>query len=244
MKILLPVFLVLTLICIPALAGANEYEIVPYTGPERGMYEGGGADATLSFWELPLSLQVVYVSGLLGASLIFWKFTPFLLGRIRQKRKNPGRDQILSYITDNPGVTITDIEKNLRIERSTARYHLRVLQLNHKITRLKRGKIILLFKNSSRYKDTEKKIISSLRNDTRRLILLSILQEPGITNQEMSQTFNIAKSTVHWHVNDLYNNGLVDFKNEGKYKKCFINPAIEADVERVISKSGPAISAN
>lgn len=237
-------FLLFILICSPALASANEYEVAPYTGPERGMYEGGGHDITFSFFELPLSLQIIYISGLLGAPLALYKFIPFLLGRIRQKRKNPDRDRILSYITENPGSTITDIEKSQGMERSTVRYHLKVLQFNNKITRLEKGKSVLLFKNSYKYTDTEKKIIFFLRNDTGKSILTSILHEPGITNQDLTQTFNLAKSTVHWHINELHNEGLVDFKNDGKYKGCFINPAIEADLKKAISESEPAISAS
>ncbi|WP_462271959.1 winged helix-turn-helix transcriptional regulator [Methanohalophilus sp.] len=237
-------FLLFILIYSPALTSANEYEVAPYTGPERGMYEGGGHDITFSFFELPLSLQIVYISGLLGAPLALYKFIPLLLGRIRQKCENPHRNRILHYITENPGSTISDIEKTLEMERSTVRFHLKVLQFNNKINRFKKGKLVLLFKNSYKYTDTEKKIIFFLRNDTGKSILISILHEPGITNQNLTQTFELAKSTVHWHVNDLYNDGLVDFKNEGKYKRCFINPAIEADLKNAISESEPAISAN
>jgi predicted transcriptional regulator len=74
--------------------------------------------------------------------------------------------------------------------------------------------------------------------------LHSILRKPGITNKDITEAFHLDKSTVHWHINELHNEELVHCNSDGKYKRCFINPAIEADVERVISKSGPAISAN
>ncbi|NOQ48373.1 MAG: winged helix-turn-helix transcriptional regulator [Methanococcoides sp.] len=237
-------FLIFILVCSPALASASEYEVVPYTGPERGMYEGGGFTGTLSFWELPLSLQVVYISGLLGASLAVYKFLPLILGRIRQKCENPSRDRILHYITANPGSTIADIEKDLRLKRSTVKYHVNVLQLYNKITRFEKGKSVLFFKNSYKYTDTEQKIAFFLRNNTGKSILISILHKPGMTNQDLTKTFNLDKSTVHWHINDMHNEGLVHFKNDGKYKRCFINPAIEADVERIMSESEPGISAS
>jgi predicted transcriptional regulator len=124
------------------------------------------------------------------------------------------------------------------------RYHLKVLQFNNKINRFKKGKLVLLFKNSYKYTDTEKKIIFFLRNDTGKSILISILHEPGITNQNLTQTFELAKSTVHWHINELHNEELVHFNSDGKYKRCFINPAIEADLKNIISKSEPGISAS
>lgn len=229
-------FLLFILVCSPALASASEYEIVPHTGPDRGMYSGGGADTTLSFWELPLSLQVVYISGLLGASLAFYKFLPFLLGIIKSKSKNKNRNKILEFITANPGSSISDIERHLKINRSTIRFHLKILQTFNKIKCVRKGRVVIFFKNSSEYTDTEKRIAFFLRNGTSKSILISILHEPGITNQDIAQTFKLNKSTVHWHINDMHREGLVHFKNDGKHKRCFIKPTIKADMKRVISE--------
>jgi predicted transcriptional regulator len=237
MKNLWAVLVVLILVCMPVLATATEYEIVPYTGPERGMYEGGGADGTLSFWDLPLALKIAHISTLLAASIAIWKILPLILGKITQKYKNSDRERILNYIEANPGSTTTDIEKNLGMKRSTVRHHLRILRLNYKITRSKKGKSVLYFRNSCQYTETEKKIICCLRNDAQKSILLSILQKPGITNQDLTQTFNLAKSTVHWHIDDMHNEGLVDYENDGKYKRYFINPAVEKDLKNIISVS-------
>ncbi|MBP2029606.1 putative transcriptional regulator [Methanohalophilus levihalophilus] len=221
-------------VCSPVLVNASEYEIVPYTGPERGLYEGGGADANLSFFELPLSLQIVYISGLLGISFAFYKFLPLFLGRIKKYNGNQNRNRILCYITMNPGSTITDIEKDMGLNRSSVRYHVRTLQLSNKITHAKKGKFTLLFKKSSKYTDTEKKIAHAMRNSTRKSILLSIIQKPGMTNQEITQTFNLDKSTVHWHISDMHNEGIIDFESDGKYKRYFINPSIRENVENAL----------
>lgn len=236
--------LLLILACTPVLAGASEYESVPHTGPEKGMYESGGHDITGSFFELPLPLQIMYISGLLGVSLAFYKFLPLLFGKIKQNRKNPDRDRILYYITNNPGSTVADIGKDLEMKRSSVKYHLDVLRFNHKITLLKTTKSVLFFKNSYQYTDAEKKIVFCLRNDTRKSILHSILRKPGITNKDITEAFHLDKSTVHWHINELHNEELVHFNSDGKYKRCFINPAIEADLKNIISKSEPGISAS
>lgn len=244
MKKLWSLLLLSMLVCTPALVSASEYEIVPHTGPDRGMYPGGGADAKVSFWELPFKLQFIYISGLLAASVTLYKFLPLLLGRVRQNRKNQNRDDILEFINANPGSTISDIERHLKINRSTIRFHLKILQTYNKIKSFRKGKIVMLFKNSYKYTDTDKKVAFFLRNDTGKSILISILHEPGITNQDLTQTFHLDKSTLHWHINDMHNEGLVDLKNDGKYKRYFINPAIEADLKNIISESKPAISAS
>lgn len=222
------------LVYTPALVSASEYEIVPHTGPDRGMYSGGGADATISFWELPFKLQLIYISGLLATSVTLYKFLPLLLGRVRQNCKNQNRDEILEFIIANPGSTISDIGKQLKLNRGTIKYHLKILQMCDKVKCVRKGKSVLLFKNCYKYTDTEKKIVFFLRNDTGKSILISIFHKPGITNQDLTQMYHLDKSTVHWHINDMYNEGIVDFKNDGKYKRYFINPAIEADLESVM----------
>ncbi|WP_244602153.1 winged helix-turn-helix transcriptional regulator [Methanococcoides methylutens] len=226
------------------MVSASEYEIVPHTGPERGMYPGGGFDRTLSFWELPFKLQLIYISGLLATSVTLYKFLPLLLGRVRQNCKNQNRDEILEFITANPGTTKSEIERQLKLNRGTIRYHLKMLQIYNKVKCVRKGRLVMVFKNSYKHTDSEQKIEFFLRNDTKKCILISILREPGITNWDLTQKFCLDKSTVHWHISDMNNEGLVDIKNDGKYKRCFINPTIKTDMERLISESESGISAS
>lgn len=243
MKFLWTLFLLFTLVCSSTLATASEYEIILDPDPDMDMYKGG-ATTTLTFWEIPLSLQIAYISGLLGASLAVYKFLPLLLGRIRQNCKNQNRNEILEFITANPGSTISDIERQVKLNRGTIKYHLKMLQIYNKVKCVRKGRVVMIFKNSYKHPDAEQKIVFFLRNDTKKCILISILREPGITNQDLTQKFCLDKSTVHWHISDMNNEGLVDIKNDGKYKRCFINPTIEADLETLISESEPAISAS
>ncbi|AKB84123.1 winged helix-turn-helix transcriptional regulator [Methanococcoides methylutens] len=243
MKFLWTLFLLFTLVCSSTLATASEYEIILDPDPDMDMYKGG-ATTTLTFWEIPLSLQIAYISGLLGASLAVYKFLPLLLGRIGQNCKNQKRDEILEFITANHGSTISDIERHLKLNRGTIRYHLKMLQIYNKVKCVRKGRVVMVFKNSYKHTDSEQKIAFFLRNDTGKTILISILYEPGITNQDLTQTFNLDKSTVHWHIKNMHNEGLVDLKNDGKYKRCFINPEIETYLKNAISESEPAISAS
>jgi len=43
-------------------------------------------------------------------------------------------------------------------------------------------------------------IVSYVRNETSRLLLLSILEHPGITNQALAESFNLDKSTIHYYL--------------------------------------------
>jgi predicted transcriptional regulator len=76
-----------------------------------------------------------------------------------------------------------------------------------------------------------------LQNDTRRDILITIFRKPGITNQDLTQAFDLAKSTVHWHINELCNEGFVHFKTDGKYKRYFIKPEIKTYLEKILLAS-------
>lgn len=60
-----------------------------------------------------------------------------------------------------------------------------------------------------------------LQKDTRKTVLDIIINEPGITGQELSSKLGLDKSTIHWHVSELEGDKIIDFKTEGKFKKYY-----------------------
>lgn len=102
-----------------SLAGA-EYVIVYDTDdlPEGAIVNNDGADGTLTFWELPLYFKLISVLCFLSfSSLGILKLLPLLLGKIRLKKGEDNRQRILSYISDNPGCSESDILNDLGMKR-------------------------------------------------------------------------------------------------------------------------------
>jgi predicted transcriptional regulator len=198
------------------------YIVEPYT-PQEELIDTTGADATISFWELPLWIQIAYISGIILASLGLFKVIPIVLGRIKNVLENQNRQGIFKYILNNPGCTIAEISDKQEINRGSVKYHIYRLKSEGKITLTKMEKFLRLFQNSRAFKDNEQKMAAHLKSETNRLILRTIFENPGITNQELTDKFHVDKSTIHWHIQQFRNDNIVVFEQEGKYKRYFIN---------------------
>ena len=231
---LLLLSLFLLFVCTGVQAATGGYTVKPYVYNQdlidKGLIDSSGADATITFWELPLWIQIFYISGILATIFGMFKGIPLVLGRIEYLFGNQNRKTIFEYVSENPGCTIAEASGNLSINRGSVKYHIMKLNAERKITTVKTGKFIRLFQNSGVFDKDEQAIVSYLRNETSRMLLLSIMEHPGITNQDLVENFNLDKSTIHYYLGKFRNSGVILYVTEGKYKKCFVNPALEQDL--------------
>ena len=175
-----------------------------------------------SFWELPDWIKLFYVGAMSAAFIGLLKLTPLVAGKIDDILKNQNRNNILNFIYANPGTTIARVTESQQLERATVRYHLYKLESEGKIVFRKMGKFSRLFRNSRTYSDEEQKVIAHLQNQRSRSILLLVLDEPGITNQELTERLGIEKSAIHWHMEKFIGDGLISYIPDGKFKRYFI----------------------
>lgn len=192
------------------------------------------------FWLLPLWFQVFYISGLLLSLFGNFKIIPFILGRNKDLFGNRNRKNIFEFVSKNPGCTIAEVSKNLGINRGSAKYHIKKLVSKSQITTAKTGKFTRLFRNSGIFNNDEKMIISYLRNETCRNLLLGIMENPGITNRNLAEELSLDKSTVHWYLDKFKNSNIILYVPEGRCKKCFMNPVLEQDLVKLIGSQSPS----
>ena len=215
-------------------AATGGYTVKPHVDNQdlidKGLIDSDGADATITFRELPLWIQVLYISGILVSVFGMFKGIPLVLGRIGGVFGNHNRKTIFEYVSENPGCTMAEASEDLSINRGSVKYHIMKLNAESKITTVKTGKFIRLFQNSGVFDKDEQVIVSYLRNETSRMLLLNIMEHPGITNQDLAENFNLDKSTIHYHLEKFRNSGIILYVTEGKYRKCFVNPALERDL--------------
>ena len=219
--------------------GGSTEDSVP---TQNGPIDTSGADATISFWELPLSIQIAYILGIILASLGLFKLIPIVLGRIKNLLENQNRQGIFKYILNNPGCTIAEISDKQEINRGSVKYHINKLKSQEKISFMKMGKFLRLFQNSGAFKDNEQKMAAHLKNEISRLLLWAILENPGITNQELTDKFHLDKSTIHWYIQQFRKDNIVIFEQEGKYKRYFVNADVEVALLRFIPTNQPFIA--
>jgi predicted transcriptional regulator len=112
------------------------------------------------------------------------------------------------------------------MKSGTVKYHLQMLDGEGKIILRKMGKYSRLFNRSHAYSDLAKTVLSHTRNETSKGILCAILAEPGVTNRELSEKFNLDKSSIHWHIERFIGDNMVGFKRDGRYKKYFLESGV------------------
>lgn len=156
-----------------------------------------GADRTLTFWEFPLSFKIAYILGYLVAFVSFFKLVPIILGQIKGLNKNANKKRIINYVLNEPGSTPSEISRNLEISLGSIRYQIKTLKAEDKLILKREGKFTRAFQNSNAFTKNDEIIISHLKGNTRKQILLNILENPEITNQEISEKLNLDKSTTH-----------------------------------------------
>jgi len=199
-----------------ALSDDGGYVVRPHVEGGVGV-DSTGADATITFWELPLWIQVYYVSGILMAFLGSLKIFPAIISRIKRFIENQNRQSIFKYISDNPCTTTAEMSKNLGINRGTLQYHLMMLKKRNRVIPYKTCGRIHYFLNESIYGEKEKAALAALKNDKHRRIILEILSSGQITHETLAERIGVSAPTINWHIGHLKEQGIIRAGTDGRY---------------------------
>ncbi|WP_245543610.1 winged helix-turn-helix transcriptional regulator [Methanoplanus limicola] len=199
---------------------------------EKGLIDSAGADKNITFWDLPLWIKISFIAGMLAAGLGIIKLIPAILGRIIDPLENGMRQEIFDYISENPGCTITDVSDNLDLNRNSTKYHVLKLKYHKVINMDKYEKSLRLFKYSATFDEHQRTIIYLLKNKTGRTLLMSILENPGITNSELSRKHNMNKSSIHWHISRFQKTGVINYIPEGKLRRYYLTSSFEDIIKK------------
>ncbi|WP_394697991.1 winged helix-turn-helix transcriptional regulator [uncultured Methanolobus sp.] len=187
-----------------------------------GLVNSDGADGTLTFWELPLKLQLIACFCFLSLSSFgFLKILPFLLGKVADNKGEKNKQKILSYVTDNPGCAEYDLLKNLGMKRGTFRYHSGKLELSNMLVLFRQGRFISYFRNTPSVENNGFSLYSYSKNETRKNVFETIIEKPGVTGKELSAKLGVDKSTIHWHINKLKEENAICCEKHGRFKRYY-----------------------
>jgi len=220
---ILPLFFLV--ISCHALAAPGGYIIEPYS-PQPGFTDASGSDGITPFWDLPLWIQICWITSVLVAGFGAIKFGPFIIGKVKTILKNKNRSAMMEYIGSNPGCILADLLKNTKINRGTARYHLYILLIERKVVQKKDGKLSYLFTNSGRPLE-KKQVYGYIMNPLKKKILDLILIQPGISNKEIADRLHLKRNSVHWHLRQLLEAEMVVSRWDGRSMNYIILPDIE-----------------
>jgi predicted transcriptional regulator len=125
------------------------------------------------------------------------------------------RKQIFEYVQANPGSHFSELKRELAMETGLLQYHLRELEeYNVLESKEHQGKRRLFV---TRELDAEEQsILSTLRYETSRKILLYLLEHGPARNGDIAEAVNIDPSTVTWHMSNLLDEGVLETIKDGR----------------------------
>lgn len=226
----------LLLVLVTCFSASAEYVITPHDPdipPE--LIDSSGADSTETFRELPLFFKLIAI----GALFSFWslslvKFLPLLLGKIKLGGGGENRETIISFISANPGCTESEILKSLGMKRGTFRYHVDKLKQANMLVSPRNGRLTRYFHRDFST-DQGDGYFDSIKNDTRKNVLETILEVPGVTGKDLSAKLGVDKSTIHWHVNKLDEENFIRSERHGKFKRYYPQSRLQTSTDHGIS---------
>lgn len=124
------------------------------------------------------------------------------------------RRRIYVHVVANPGTHLRAIQDALSMPMGQLEYHLRYLEQS----------ALIESKPDRYYKRyypremgaTERRLISALRQEMPRRIVLLLIQSPGIDHRGVQERMGLGASTLTFYMHDLIDKGLVGKRREGR----------------------------
>jgi|AGTN01.2.fsa_nt_gi Uncharacterized protein conserved in archaea len=201
-----------------------------------GIVHHNDAYGEKSFLELPLWIQMMYLSGIVASLLVALKLLPFVFLKLKGtiETESGSREKIYAYIEENPGCTVTDIARAESLNTGSVRYHVYRLELARKIREIKTSKFVRMFKNNGVYTDREITVISALNIRTNGAIVALLGTDPGLSNKQIADRLKIKASQAHAYLSDLLRDRIIRFEECDRRKVYYL----ESDVYVILEKTG------
>lgn len=145
--------------------------------------------------------------------------------------------QIISIIEKNPGIKFREIMRETGLKNGVLSYHTRKLEENGSVKidrKLGETRFYPLFVT-----EKESVLISSLRRDTQRQILLALLQGDPLSFSNIVETVKKAPSTVSTFLSRLVDDDIVEIKTI-ELKKTYSLKSPDM-VREIIEKYNPVL---
>lgn len=120
------------------------------------------------------------------------------------------RGEIMAFILTNPGVYMREVSEDLRLPMGVVQYHTWVLSKNGEIEECRTGKYRRFF-GAAKYGETERKVISLLRQGTAGKILTLLSEGRSLTHMKLAELLGLSSQALTWHMKRLEGMGMVEF---------------------------------
>ena len=117
------------------------------------------------------------------------------------------RVRVKQLVSLAPGVHLRELQRLLGMSFNSTRYHVDKLTMAREIIRIEEGGYSRLY--PAWISETERAIFTLFRGETDRKIMASLVADPILSNKQLSELTNLAKSTVSEHLAGLVRAGIV-----------------------------------
>lgn len=189
-----------------------------------------------------------------GAVTRGWRKIPFLgvflFSRLRtdELARHPGRAALIEAIHANPGASLATLQNLTGMSRSVAAHHLKTLVRGGLVRRHEWMGTVgfhparhepTMGIHMVRADPTSLDAHAALRSPTAKLLVETLVREPGRTLQQISTATDLARGTVHYHLHRCAAAGLVWMEELGEGGPARAYPTALA--ARIVSMESPQL---
>jgi len=119
------------------------------------------------------------------------------------------RGEIMAFILTNPGVYMREVSEDLGLPMGTVQYHTWMLAKNGEVEECRTGKFRRFF-GAGKYSETERKVISLLRQRTAGKIVTLLSEGQPLTHMKLADLLGLSSQALTWHMKRLESMGVVE----------------------------------
>lgn len=171
--------------------------------------------------------------GLVGAVGLAWAWPALKFGLARylvvplyarihkdEVLEHPVRDDILTTVSDQPGISASELGRRTRCGWGTLVYHLSVLEREKMVWSTREGRHRRYFAQG-RVNYSDRDALGLLRNASSRRLADAVRQTPGVIQKDLSHRLGLSPSTIAWHIDRLERAGLVLKEADGRQVRYY-----------------------
>ena len=168
------------------------------------------------------------------------------------------RKRIFECVRGSPGLHFREIQRRTTLPIGVLEYHLNYL-VDRSIVTLDKQENFSRYYPGGQLNSEKQRILSSLRQEIPRGIMLYLLRNPGATHGEVLTNFTISGGTLSYHIKKLVAKGVIRLEKVGResrmtvldpdkvsdlliiYRRTFFDKLVDEFVARYV-EHGPAVS--
>jgi predicted transcriptional regulator len=131
------------------------------------------------------------------------------------------RKRIYECIRQSPGLHFREIQRRTSLPIGVLEYHLNYL-VQKWLLSLEKHENFSRYYPGGQLSSDKQRILSALRQEIPRGVILYLLRNPGATHGELLSNFTISGGTLSYHIKKLTNKGVVSVEKRGRESRLTV----------------------